>query len=167
MWWWSTLFCVYIDKYSSIRLNIQQVVTTKADCVWKLVFSLFYEVSNMLLSSHTVLWRSHHLPWIITIKMICPLKEISAPPPMSSPQPKVLASLCLALVVHRLPLILVLPWLGCGCAQASSHLVLAFTGLWLLTGFPQSWSCLCGAVVVHRLPWSWSFLCSAVVVQSH
>ena len=60
----------------------------------------------------------------------------------------------------RLPLVLVLPLLGCGCAQASPRLVpgfagfsqaslglgLASAGLWLCTGFSRSLSCLSLAV---------------------
>ena len=68
--------------------------------------------------------------------------------------------------MHSLPL--AWPLLGCGCvwllpvfvlflldcgwAQASHGLGLAFAGQWFCTGFPQSWSCLCWAVLVHRLP---------------
>jgi hypothetical protein len=99
--------------------------------------------------------------------------------------------------VYRLLQVWVLFLLGCGCAQASLSLGLAFTGLWvctsfpgldlgfeglwLCTGYPQSLSCLCWAVVVHRLPpgfgltyaglwlcisfpWSCSCLCWSVVV---
>ena len=40
--------------------------------------------------------------------------------------------------MHRLPPILVLTLLGCGFGQASHSLGLAFAGLWLCTGFPQS-----------------------------
>ena len=73
-----------------------------------------------------------------------------------------------AVVVFRLPSVLVLPFLGCGCAHASprlAHIVmgcgfvqtfpsldLAFAGLWLCIGFPWSLSCLCWAVVLLRLP---------------
>ena len=54
--------------------------------------------------------------------------------------------------MHRLSLVLVLPLLGCGCVQASPSLGLLFAGLQLGLGFPQSWSYLFWAVVVHRLP---------------
>ena len=50
-----------------------------------------------------------------------------------------------------LPLNLVLPLLCCGCVQTSPSLGFVFDGLWLCSGFPQSWSCLCWAVVVYRL----------------
>ncbi len=56
------------------------------------------------------------------------------------------------MVIHRLPLVLVLPLQGCGCAQASPSLGLAFAGLWLCPGFPGSLSWLFWAVVVNRLP---------------
>ena len=46
----------------------------------------------------------------------------------------------------------VLPLLGCGFEQAFPGLGLAFVGLWLCSGFPQSWSCLFWAVVMHRPP---------------
>ena len=55
------------------------------------------------------------------------------------------------LVVDRIPLVLVSPLLGCGCAQASPNFHLPYAGLCRCTGFP----------------WSWSYLCWAVVVQFH
>ena len=73
-----------------------------------------------------------------------------------------------AVVVFRLPSVLVLPLLDCGCAHTSprlAHIVigsgfvqtfssldLTFAGMWLCNVFPWSLSCLCCAVVLLRLP---------------
>ena len=60
--------------------------------------------------------------------------------------------LCLAVVVHRFPLVFFFPFVGCGCAQSTPGLSLALPGLWLCIGFPWSWSYIFWALVVLRLP---------------
>ena len=55
-----------------------------------------------------------------------------------------------ALVVHRLPLVLVLPLLVCGCVQDSPILGIFFLAVAMLR-LPSVWSCICLAVDVHRL----------------
>ena len=67
-------------------------------------------------------------------------------------QPQSLSCLCFAVVLQRLPPILVLHLLGCGYSQISPGLGLAYAGLWLCTYFPKSWCCLSWAVVVQILP---------------
>ena len=88
--------------------------------------------------------------------------------------------LCWAVVMHGLSLVFVLPLLGCGFAQASPGLCLAYYGLrlckgfpshylaflrlWLYTGFPQFWPCLCWLLLCIGFTWSSSCLCWGMVV---
>ena len=58
----------------------------------------------------------------------------------------VLVLFCWAVVMLRLPSVLILALLECGFVQVSPSHGLAFAGLWLCTGFPRSLSFLCWAM---------------------
>ena len=68
--------------------------------------------------------------------------------------PQTLSCLCWAVFFLQVSpvLTMLMPLVGYGYVQASPSLFLAFSGLWFCSGFPQSWSFICWAVVVHRFP---------------